>query len=603
MTKSNEENGKKAAKKTISKIDAAIGTCDKSNNEGQNKVDQFNDLMVKMNKAREQWIEEDDEDANDPDNLLNHAINLALEQGRGWSPGEKEAYLEKILDDDYIPPLFANTVEEVQKSGLQEAFTSLIYDDENPTSLMLQFRKKGNDCFANGKRNEVKNKSYYRDAINHWYEALAWAEKIQPMQMGDLAQADTNDPTYTENELNEVKSTICSNIALAHLMLCNWGYVRNESKKAIQYSSNNVKAYYRLAKAYQMLHDYEQAGDAIDQGLAVPNEETNKELLKLQKTLGDKVRKARLQRQQRERIRAERVYQVKSVWKHCQNYRINLGRVPLVANVTDDDHDDVDNIHGNEDEQQLESRWHHHLPHSGLLPSCDNENKNSDEWSWPCMFVYPSHNQSDFIKQFFEHEMIAIRLAEVFPELDDDDENGRSTPRNQETAMSWDFNNEFICSQLAVYFEVHEAAVEASKQLQFAHSPPESNKKLEKNKVLVHPESVELLMDQGSCMKYYESSRALKGDEGIEIENLVRIVERRHLYKQRKAWKKQHGSLWAKPDPCPIVRVHPAMSLRDVLTDPRMVVPNVSYDLVFEKLRGCICTNDFALLLLSCSSW
>jgi hypothetical protein len=409
MMKSNEENDKKAAKKTTSKIDAAIGTCDKSNNEEQNKVDQFNDLMVKMNKAREQWIEEDDENTNDPDNLLNHAINLALEQGRGWSPGEKEAYLEKILDDDYIPPLFANTVEEVQKSGLQEAFTSLIYDDENPTSLMLQFRKKGNDCFANGKRNEVKNKSYYRDAINHWYEALAWAEKIQPMQMGDLAQADTDDPTYTENELNEVKSTICSNIALAHLMLCNWGYVRNESKKAIQYSSNNVKAYYRLAKAYQMLHDYEQAGDAIDQGLAVPNEENNKELLKLQKTLGDKVRKARLQRQQRERIRAERVYQVKSVWKHCQTYRINLGRVPLVANVTDDDHDDVDDIHGNEDEQQLESRWHHHLPHSGLLPSCHNENKNSDEWSWPCMFVYPSHNQSDFIKQFFEHEMIAIR--------------------------------------------------------------------------------------------------------------------------------------------------------------------------------------------------
>ena len=546
------------------------------NDKSTDKVDQFNDLMVKMNKAREQWIEEDDEDANDPDNLLNHAINLALEQGRGWSPGEKEAYLEKILDDDYIPPIFANTVEEVEKSGLQEAFTSLIYDDENPTSLMLQFRKKGNDCFANGKRNEVKNKSYYREAINHWYEALAWAEKIQPMQMGDLAQADTDDPTYTETELNEVKSTICSNIAFAHLMLCNWGYVRNESKKAIQYNGNNVKAHYRLAKAYQMLHDYEDAGNAIEQGLSIPNEQNNTDLLKLQKVLGDKVRKARLQRQQRERIRAERVYKVKSVWKHCQTDRIQLGRVPLVANVTDDDLDDVDDIH-NEDAQQLESRWHHHLPHSGLLPSCHSADKNSsEEWSWPCMFVYPSHNQSDFIKEFHESEMIAIRLAEVFPELDDD-ENESAT--KQETAMSWDFNNEFICSQLAVYFEVHESAVEASKQLVYTTTDPsknESKKKLDKNKVLVHPESVELLVDQGSCMKYYESSRALKGDEGIEIENIVRIVERKHLYKQRRAWKKQHGSLWAKPDPSPIVRVHPAMTLREVLTDLRMVVPNVS---------------------------
>ena len=86
-------------------------------------------------------------------------------------------------------------------------------------------------------------------------------------------------------------------------------------------------------------------------------------------------------------------------------------------------------------------------------------------------------------------------------------------------------------------------------------------------------------------MKYYESSRALKGDEGIEIENVVRIVERKHLYKQRKAWKKEHGSLWAKPDPSPIVRVHPAMTLRDVLTDPRMVVPNVSFPVII-----CFCS-------------
>jgi tetratricopeptide (TPR) repeat protein len=542
------------------------------------KVDQFNDLMVKMNQAREQWIEEDNEDANDPDNLLNHAINLALEQGRGWSPGEKEAYLERLLDDDYIPPIFANTVEEVQKSGLQEAFTSLIYDDESPTSLMLQFRKKGNDCFANGKRNEVKNMSYYRDAINHWYEALAWAEKIVPLQLGDYAQVDTDDPTYTEFELQEVKSTICSNVALAHLMLSNWGYVRTESKKAVSYNDKNVKAWYRLAKAHQMLKDYEEAGDAIDKGLAIPGEEANKELIQLQSQIGEKVRKARLQRQQRERVRAERVYKVKTVWKHCQAANIQLGRVPLVANVTDDE--DVDDL--NEDEGQLESQWHHHLPHSGLLPSCSSASSShdTDQWSWPCMFVYPSHNQSDFIKEFGENEMIAIRLAEVFPELDDEN--------NQiETAMKWDYNNEFTCSQLAIYFEVHEAAVEEASKLKLKPTRTSSSGGTTNEKILVHPESVELLHDQASCMRFYESSRALKGDEGIEIENVVRLVERKHLYKQRRAWKKKHGSLWAKPNPSPIVRVHPAMTLHDVVTDPRMVIPNVRYNCI--RVLCCIC--------------
>ena len=517
------------------------------------KVDQFNDLMVKMNKARETWIE-DDEDVNDPNNLLNHAINLALEQGRGWSPGEKEAYLERILADDFIPPIFANSVEEVQQSGLQDAFTTLIYDDESPTSLMLQFRKKGNESFENGKRNVVKNMSYYRDAVNHWYECFAWAQKIVPLQLGDFAQADTDDPTYTESELNELKSTICSNIALAHLMLSNWGYVRDECKKAVVFNDQNVKAWYRLAKAYQMLKDFENAGDAIDHGLNVKGEEQNKDLLKLQKMLGDKVGKARLQRQQRERARAERIAQVKAVWKHCQtdgrarSERINLGRVPLVACVTDgdDDHD--------EDEQVLESRWHHHLPHSGMLPTITN-----GEWSWPCMFVYPSHNQSDFVQYFAESDMLAVRMAEVFPELDDG---------QVETHVSWDYNNEFVCSNLAIYFEVHESAVDASKI--------QNGSKIDFEGNLIHPESVDLLYDQASCMRFYEATRALKGDEGSEIESVVRLVEKKRLNKQRILWKKKHGSLWSKPDPCPVVRVHPAMTLRSVLIDARMVVPNVS---------------------------
>jgi hypothetical protein len=151
-------------------------------------------------------------------------------------------------------------------------------------------------------------------------------------------------------------------------------------------------------------------------------------LLKLQKLLGDKIGKARLQRQQRERARAERVAKVKAVWKHCQtdgrtrNERINLGRVPLVASVTDDD--DKDDL--GEDEQILESRWHHHMPHSGTLPTFSN-----GEWSWPCMFVYPSHNQSDFIQYFAESDMLAVRMAEVFPELDDD---------QVETHVQWDYN-------------------------------------------------------------------------------------------------------------------------------------------------------------------
>jgi hypothetical protein len=75
-------------------------------------------------------------------------------------------------------------------------------------------------------------------------------------------------------------------------------------------------------------------------------------------------------------------------------------------------------------------------------------------------------------------------------------------------------------------------------------------------------------------MRFYESSRALKGDEGPEMANVARCMERKHLHHQRKAWIKKHGSLWATPDPCPVVQVHPAATLSQVLRHSNMVVPN-----------------------------
>ena len=148
-----------------------------------------------------------------------------------------------------------------------------------------------------------------------------------------------------------------------------------------------------------MLQCWEEAGDAIDKGLAVPNETQNKDLLKLQKLLAEKIRKARLARQKREKRRAERVAKVKQLWKHCKEGGYQLGRVPLVASVSDEDEDADD---------AAESRWHQHHPHTGQLPEPIS---GGADWSWPCLFVYPSHSQSDFVKHFAESEMLAMRYV------------------------------------------------------------------------------------------------------------------------------------------------------------------------------------------------
>lgn len=210
-------------------------------------------LMDKMEKTRKKWIEEDGDDADDTDRMLQEAIQMAVEQGRGWAAGEKEEYMARILDDDFIPPIFAETAEEVERSGLAEAFSTLKYDD-SPVRVMLDFKKKGNDAFMNGKRNKAKNVQYFRDAVNNYYQAFAWAQKIEPLEQREQnlqagkepeKQSATDDPEYTEAELDEIKSNLYGNAALAHLQLNNWGFVRDDSKK-VRHSSASLLARHNI---------------------------------------------------------------------------------------------------------------------------------------------------------------------------------------------------------------------------------------------------------------------------------------------------------------------------------------------------------------------
>merc|ERR1711966_609491 len=165
-----------------------------------------------------------------------------------------------------------------------------------------------------------------------------WACRIVPKDEDfvpspeELASVDI-DPHFTQKEVRELQSIICSNCALAHMCLKNWGFARDESKK---------------------------------------------------KKLGEKVRKARLRRQQRERARAERTSQIKQLWRYCREADISLGRFPLVAAVRDDE----DEEEGNE---MREAKWHHHYPHTGQLPT--RQMHDHSRWTWPVLFIYPSHNQ------------------------------------------------------------------------------------------------------------------------------------------------------------------------------------------------------------------
>ena len=204
------------------------------------KKKQTEELVAKMKATKEKWDAEAEDSPDGPDEtdaLLSQAISAAIDQGKGWSsPEERQAYLEHLLDDDFIPPLFAENDEELEKSGLKEAFTTLHNEGETCGKNMLDFKQKGNESIALGRKNKAKNIQYYRDAVNHYYEAFSWASRIVPKGEDfvptpeELVAADI-DPFFTEKELDEMRSVICANCAMAHMMLKNWGFVRDESKK------------------------------------------------------------------------------------------------------------------------------------------------------------------------------------------------------------------------------------------------------------------------------------------------------------------------------------------------------------------------------------
>ena len=118
-------------------------------------------LIDKMKATKEEWDAEAAASPDGPDEtdaLLSQAISMAMDQGKGWtSPAEREKYLENLLDDDFIPPLFCETSEELEKSGLKDAFATLHNEGETPGKNMLECRKKGNQSVAWGRQNKAKN--------------------------------------------------------------------------------------------------------------------------------------------------------------------------------------------------------------------------------------------------------------------------------------------------------------------------------------------------------------------------------------------------------------------------------------------------------------
>ena len=180
--------------------------------------------------------------------LFQKAIEDAFSNAKGWaSQEEREAYIRSYIvkDDDYLPPLFCETAEELEKSGMADAFSALLVEDA-ASQKMMQCKQQGNDSFVLGKKNLANNKQYYRDATNHYYQAIAWAEKVVPCVEEETVSNENNNNDlleFTKAKLDEQISILYANAAIAHLQLKNWGHCKEDATKLISFNQQNVKTW------------------------------------------------------------------------------------------------------------------------------------------------------------------------------------------------------------------------------------------------------------------------------------------------------------------------------------------------------------------------
>ncbi|CAG8565812.1 5008_t:CDS:2 [Scutellospora calospora] len=265
-------------------------------------------------------------------------------------------------------PLFMTDLPEEENDALA-AIQSLLYEG-TPEEVAENFKTQGNECFKTGK-------SQYQDAINFYTKAL--------------------DVNCQDNKINEACLT---NRAAVNLELQNYRKVLNDCAKAIKLNPQNIKAFYRSAKALYALDKIDQALDCCEHGLRI--EPNNVALQQLKETC----------------IKQTEILNQKAIIKEERERKDRETKEALENAIK------MRNIKMETTSNTPTS------PHSVYLDA------ETQQLIWPVFFLYPEYKESDFIVAFNEDNTFLDHLEEIF-----------------EQPAPWDTERKYKPNNLQVYYE------------------------------------------------------------------------------------------------------------------------------------------------------
>jgi tetratricopeptide (TPR) repeat protein len=124
-------------------------------------------------------------------------------------------------------------------------------------------------------------------------------------------------------EMMQMKSTLLSNRAMAHMMRKNYGSARRDAELALKFDPCNVKAHYRRVKACCELKMYEDCLRAAAAALELDPE--NAEIKQIQNKAQTEVDKIRAREEENQRKLQARIQQRQRIWEACKERKFKLG--------------------------------------------------------------------------------------------------------------------------------------------------------------------------------------------------------------------------------------------------------------------------------------
>ncbi|KAF4548920.1 Hsp70/Hsp90 co-chaperone-like protein [Elsinoe fawcettii] len=279
-------------------------------------------------------------------------------------------------------PLFMTNLDDIgEGENMQlEAIKALAYEGTR-SEIASNFKEQGN---------EAAKQKLWKDA-REFYEKSITSLKMSDEQLqkakggegpSDFEVLDV-DEVEEDRKQKQIMEASLVNRALCNLELKNYGSCNRDCAATLRINPRNVKAWYRSATACLALDKLAEAEDACARGLQV--DAANVAL----KTLGEKIAKRTKYVKDLEEARSKREERKRA---EATNLQQALKTRNIATRTTKNAPDMEDATISLEDPMDAQS----------IL-------------RMPVMLLYPIHAQSDFIKQFGEHENLGMHLEYILP--------------------------------------------------------------------------------------------------------------------------------------------------------------------------------------------